>query len=309
MHYYVFYRLEFSNSLLYSLISFSFIISNLLIWEYYGILTRVLYTLASVWMGFIFILFSLLLVYEFIRPFFILPVLYIGVIVSIYSIINSFFVAVKKIKIKSDKQLRAVLLTDIHVGTIKNQEFLKKIVDKTNALNPDVVFITGDIVAGSAPLRPHMFISLKDIKAKTYFVTGNHEIYEGADEVIKILDETNVDVLRNKIVDFKGYQIIGLDFGTDLTAIKNIKKNSIVLNHQPTQFEYAASKGAKLMLSGHTHNGQIFPFNLLVRLQYKYVTGLHKIKDSFLYVSPGTGTWGPPMRLGSRNEITLIEMG
>jgi hypothetical protein len=193
---------------------------------------------------------------------------------------------------------------------------LEKIVKKTNELKPDVVALTGDLVDGSAPVTLEMLKPIEKIKAPIFFVIGNHEIYDDLKFVIPMLNRTKMKIIRNTVINWKGIQIAGIDFyESSKPAIKalnqirlNKNKFSILLNHAPIGFETAAKAGFDLQLSGHTHNGQIFPFNFLVKLRYKFLTGLHKINNSYLFVSQGTGTWGPPMRLLTDSEIVVIEL-
>jgi predicted MPP superfamily phosphohydrolase len=210
-------------------------------------------------------------------------------------------------------RLRAVQLSDIHIGSVHNSNYLQSIVEKTNALNPDVVFITGDLVDGSAPMHAGMFDELKGLKAPAYMILGNHETYEGVPEFLEIVKTTGIPVLRDEAVEFKGVQIVGLDFkdergNASRQYLKTVdySKPTIVLHHIPVGVDEMKSG---VMLSGHTHNGQIIPWNLFVRMAFKHVHGLYKTGDAYIYVSPGTGTWGPPMRLGSWNQITLLEFG
>jgi predicted MPP superfamily phosphohydrolase len=148
------------------------------------------------------------------------------------------------------------------------------------------------------------------------FTSGNHEVYAGYDNVRQMLAATQVRWLRNEIVEFNGIRIIGVDnsYGTELLqSVLDRTPSSpaftILMNHQPTGFDIAARRGVGLTLSGHVHDGQIWPFNYVVGLFYPYLKGLHENGGAFLNVSTGTGIWGPPMRLGSRTEIVLLEPG
>ncbi len=289
-----------------------------------GILSKTVYFIASMWMGVMFLLFSMLIVFEAVNlmrkvdhRMAGIVMLIIAAIFTAYGLINAMDLKVKTIELPGfGKDIDAVQLTDIHVGTIRNSGFLKEIVEKTNALDPDVVFITGDLVDGSAPLKQEMFDALKKLKAPAYFVIGNHEIYEGEENVLAILSKTNMTVLLDEKVDFKGMEIIGIRYSEDngypMQALSKMRLNSsrpaIMLNHAPTGLDAAAENGIFLTLSGHTHGGQIVPFNLLTRLRYRYVSGLHEKDGSYLYVSDGTGTWGPMMRIGTRAEITRIKL-
>jgi len=173
-----------------------------------------------------------------------------------------------------------------------------------------------DMVDGSAQLHKHTFCALNKIKAPFLFVTGNHETYEGLEEVFRVLNPTNIKMLSNEMFEFNGIQIIGVNYSFDQDHLKNMlhslkiekSKPSILMYHLPQGLDVANEAGVDLQLSGHTHNGQIFPFSLLVKLLFPYNNGLYEYNGTCLYVSQGTGTWGPPMRLGSKNEITLIKL-
>lgn len=222
---------------------------------------------------------------------------------------------------------RIVQMSDIHVGPTIGKEFIDQLVARTNSLEPDIVAITGDLVDGSVANLGKFLEPLRDIKAKhgVYFVTGNHEYFSGADEWISHLRDLGVTVLRNERVsierDGAGLDIAGIDdptgpsFGKDhgpdlarALAGRDPSHPVILLAHQPKAATEAAEHGVDLQLSGHTHGGQIFPFNFLVKLQQPFVAGLHKLRDTLIYVSPGTGYWGPPMRVGAPAEITDITL-
>jgi predicted MPP superfamily phosphohydrolase len=189
-----------------------------------------------------------------------------------------------------------------------------------------MVVITGDLVDGSvAELEPHVE-PLKRLRAKdgVYFVTGNHEYYSGANAWIAHLESLGIRVLRNERVPIRGehgFDLAGVD---DWTAHQfggehgmNLEKALsgrdpdravVLLAHQPKAIVEAGARGVDLQLSGHTHGGQLFPFNFLVGLQQPYVAGLHDHGATKIYVSRGTGYWGPPMRVGAPAEITRIEL-
>jgi uncharacterized protein len=245
-------------------------------------------------------------------------------LLSTYSIANASFLKVNKVEVKIDglkTPMKAVQISDVHLGAIHSKSYMNKIVEKTNALNPDIVFITGDLFDGGGDVSEFDISSLKDLKSKygTYFVLGNHEIYFGADKAVSWVRGNNVTVLRNEVIVVNGVQVMGMDYPGELTTgnfgLKELtskidkSKPSILLYHQPAGINEMAKENISLQLSGHLHNGQIFPFGLLQRFFFKYVSGLHKIESSYLYVSQGAGTWGPPMRFLSNSEITEIDLG
>ncbi len=222
---------------------------------------------------------------------------------------------------------RIVQLTDVHVGPTIDGAWLREIVKRVNALEPDLIAITGDLVDGSvAELGEHV-APLADLRAKhgVFFVTGNHEYYSGADEWIAELERLGVRVLRNERVSIgageHSFDLAGVDdyrakdfgrgHGADLDkalAGRDPTRELILLAHQPKQALESAGRGIGLQLSGHTHGGQIFPWGFFVRLDQKFVAGLDRHEDMWVYTSSGTGYWGPPMRVGAPAEITEIEL-
>jgi predicted MPP superfamily phosphohydrolase len=218
-------------------------------------------------------------------------------------------------------------LTDIHVGPTIGKRFIEDIVRRTNAEKPDLVAITGDLVDGSVEELREAVVRLGELSARhgVYFVTGNHEYYAGVDPWLEELKRMGIRVLRNErltigpadasldlagIDDHSGGQY-GRGHGADLPralAGRDPSRELVLLSHQPRVIAEASQAGAGLVLSGHTHGGQMWPWGHAVRLQQPYVRGLHRHGDTHLYVSCGTGYWGPPMRLGAPAEITRIEL-
>jgi predicted MPP superfamily phosphohydrolase len=220
-----------------------------------------------------------------------------------------------------------VQLTDIHVGPTIGRDFIEHVVERTNAVNPDVIAITGDLVDGSVDeLREHV-APLAKLRARygVYFVTGNHEYYSGAEAWCAELERIGIRVLRNERVTIgegdASYDLAGIDdhsasgfgggHGADLPralAGRDPTRELVLLAHQPRAVFEAARHGVGLQLSGHTHGGQIWPWNYFVRLQQPVVSGLARFGETLVYVSNGTGYWGPPMRLAAPAEITQIRL-
>jgi hypothetical protein len=291
-----------------------------------GQFIRVFYIGSAVWLGALFLFLCSLGVYEVVRLFAKIDTKTTGIVIlavvsllSVFSIINAFFINVKTVDVQIPnlkEDVKIVQLSDIHIGTIHNSEYLSKIVEKTNALRPDIVMITGDLADGSGILTQKGIAPLNKLRAKTFFTLGNHEIYEGIDNVTKLLSRTNMTILRNELVNYNGIQIIGIDNPNQMTGerfnISSIKINktkpSVLMYHPPSELKEASKAGINLQLSGHTHDGQIWPFNYVVQIFFPRVNGLYNYNGMYLYVSPGTGTWGPPFRLGSRSEITVIKL-
>ena len=244
--------------------------------------------------------------------------LILTVVVAGYSLYNAQQIKITRTTLKFDnldRDYRIVHLSDLHVKGDRSIPYLKKVVGLVNGLKPDMVLITGDLFDEGSSRDDDYLAALKDLKSKygTYFVTGNHENYFGADRAVSLIQRYNVTVLRNKTQSVAGITLIGIDYPQDaiggkpkmpanLTAGDGFK---LLLYHGPQFLNYSIN----LQLSGHVHNGQLFPNWLIVKLLYKYPVGLHKIREnSYIYVSQGTGTWGPKMRVPGYNEIALIEL-
>lgn len=288
------------------------------------IVSRIFYVASTLWMGILLFTVCSLLIFESISLFYVIPhagmLIVIAVtLLSIISVINAWQIVVKEVNVpikNLKKEVTIVQLSDLHLGTIRNSGFLKKISEKIKQLDPDIVMITGDMVDASTRLDKSTFSDLDLLRAPVYFVTGNHEIYENTDKVYEHVNDTKIKVLRNEAVEFAGIQIIGIEFSQnkghlerELEKLKIDKtKPAVLMYHCPEGIEDSKKAGIDLQLAGHTHAGQLFPFNFFVRIVYKHIKGLYDLGDMYLYVSPGTGTWGPYMRLGSRNEITLLKL-
>lgn len=310
---------RFIFALLLLILTFSFLGAIILERRFGNALTKVLYTLASHWMGVALLLLTCLLVFEVIniilkipKPYGGIAVLAVASIASMYAMINARILHITTIEIPATVNMNIAQLSDIHLGSVDGK-FLSRIVEKTNSLNPDVVVITGDLVDSHHRLDREALSRLNDLKAPVFFVLGNHERYAGIANVMALLQNTKVRTLRNESVDFDGLQIIGIDDENGVAdQLRHIRidpaKFSVLLYHRPEGLEAASKAGIDLMLSGHTHNGQIFPFNYYVRRHFRYIKGLYRHENSYLYVSAGTGTWGPRMRLGSKSEIILLKL-
>ncbi len=216
-----------------------------------------------------------------------------------------------------------VQLTDVHVGRTIKQDFIERLVQETNALNPDIVVITGDLVDLPISRIKHDLEPLKDLQAPVYFIVGNHEYFHGVADTVAYIRELGITPLLNEhVVIGKGKQQFNLVGLTDVigrrvdsyppdaaAAYKGVdqKKSCLVLAHQPKMIDEMDNYRCDLMLSGHTHGGQIFPFGLLVMAAQPYLAGLHThAPGRQIFVSRGTGYWGPPLRFLAPSEISQI---
>ena len=216
-----------------------------------------------------------------------------------------------------------VQISDLHIGGLIDREFVKASAQKINALKPDIVCITGDIIDAALDGIKETILALEGIETKhgIYYILGNHEYFHDPMKIIDFIKTTKITMLLNENVSINALKLnivgvtdrIGYRTNILMPDIHKAFKDSnpafktILLAHQPKFIEELGNYRPELVLSGHTHGGQVWPFEYLVRLQQPYVKGLHKlINGSYIYVNSGIGFWGPPMRLGSQAEITYI---
>jgi len=212
---------------------------------------------------------------------------------------------------------RIVQLTDVHIGPLLGERFARAVAAKVNALAPDLIVITGDLVDGRLEeLRPHIE-PLRQLRARdgVYAVTGNHEYYWNPSVWLEHLRSLGIPLLRNDHVAIRGaFELAGVDdssAGEDVPrAIAGCDRRLpiVLLAHHPRTVARAIAAGVDLQLSGHTHGGQLLPLGWLARLFEPHVAGLATFGATRLYVSEGTGFWGPPMRVGTRCEIAEITL-
>lgn len=222
---------------------------------------------------------------------------------------------------------RIVQLTDIHVSPTIKRPFIEAIVARANSLRPDMIALTGDLVDGSVERLRYDVAPLAELQAVDgrFFVTGNHEYYSGVDSWVAHVETLGFQVLLNQnhlierggarilvggVTDYRGGRFDARHHSDPLKAMQNAPDSDykILLAHQPKNIFQAAEAGFDLQISGHTHGGQFFPWNLFVGLTQPYILGLNQYKRTKIYVSRGTGYWGPPMRLGAPSEITLLKL-
>lgn len=226
------------------------------------------------------------------------------------------------------QEVRIMHLSDIHLGHFRGEAFLQQLVLIALKTNPDLVVITGDLFDGKKQLAKATLAPLKQFSVPVYFVEGNHDGYSGVQEIKQYLRETGIRVLENEVVEAGPLQLVGLDHmrpdeeSRSMHAIQNgqtIKhvlaslevdpdRPSVLLHHSPDGIEYASKKGIDLYLAGHTHGGQLFPVTYINDLIFHYNRGLYSYNGTQIFVSMGAGTFGPPMRIGTKSEITLVKL-
>lgn len=311
-----------------AIVSFSYFLATICVRTTTNQFADIFYFIASTWLGIVFLLFSVMLLYEIVHlttgfdsRLIISTLLLMVVGLSMYALFAGRNLTTREYTVpvaQLTAPLTIVHLSDIHVGTVHQVKYLERVVTATNDAQPDLVLITGDLFDGSAPIDEGILKPLNELSAPSYFSNGNHEEYEGLVEVKETVSHLDMQLLDNRMVEWTGLQIVGVNDrqslrNTSLTQVLDSlsldsDKPTILMYHSPSDWEVAREHGIDLMLSGHTHNGQIFPFTLLVRMAFKHINGLYQEGEQFLHVSPGTGTWGPPMRLGSRNQVTILKL-
>ena len=221
---------------------------------------------------------------------------------------------------------RIVQISDVHIGTLLRRPFAQYIADTANALSPDLTAVTGDLVDGSVTRLRDQVAPLSELRARdgVFFVTGNHDHYSGARDWVQEVSNLGMHVLFNSHQVIRrgdaAFTLAGVNDHTsgqrsgdreDLPAAfagRDPNLPTILLAHNPQTLVEASKLGVDLQISGHTHGGQMWPFKYAVRLQTLWVAGLYSWRDSLIYVSQGTGFWGPPVRLGAPAEITELTL-
>lgn len=315
----------------------SAVMSSYLIHKRDNLFTRWYYIFSGFWIGLLVNLGLMTVLVLFIRFLgslsgLILPIIYLKIVffggaflISIIGVfrawnpqITEYEVAIKDLP-DSWHNKTVVAISDVHLGPVYRERFFSRLLKKVGSLNPEAVFITGDLFDGMESdfsWLNHPFNNL-NVPRGIYYSFGNHDLYLGFNRAKSLLKEYPIKILDNKMEVVDGLQIIGInysfnhDFDLEEAILKQVnydqKKASILLFHAPKNIELAKKAGIDLQLSGHTHDGQLFPFNLLAKWMYKrYGYGLFLDGDFSLVVNGGAGTWGPPMRTANQNEIVKI---
>ena len=239
------------------------------------------------------------------------------ILIYLFGSYNARTINIKEIKIKSSnitKNYQILFISDVHLGT-NNKKHLVKIVKKINKINFDFLLIGGDLIDSSSFNFKDLNI-LKDINKPIYFVCGNHEYYlKDNQNKISQLSSFNIKHLKNTQIQINGINLVGIDDNQTESSKINFANNlcdnnlfNLFVCHKPDIWQKLDCKNY-LILSGHTHNGQIFPFNFIVKLKFKFIYGLYNKGYTNLYVSSGVACWGPKIRLGSKNEIVHLKLG
>ncbi len=246
--------------------------------------------------------------------------------------INTWFTKVNRIEVSLNGEqsemssVNMVLVSDIHLGSLTPKNRINRMVNRINALEPDIILLAGDILDEDVGPVIHRDLgsAINKLSAPlgVYGVTGNHEYIGGIAKATNYLTSHGIHLIRDSVIKINnsfylaGREDLNIDrfSGKKRKSVDELLKNTgnglpvILLDHQPFNLEKAAAAGADLQLSGHTHHGQLWPFNFITRAVYTISRGLGEVDGMKVYVSNGIGTWGPPMRLGSRPEIVQMKV-
>lgn len=242
---------------------------------------------------------------------------------------NSFTVDETEIRLpRLERDVTVMQLSDVHLGHHRGRAYLARIVEETNRRRPDLVLITGDLIDSSAALEPGVLEPLSELVAPAYFIGGNHEKYVDAKRAFELVARRGVRVLHNDVVETHGLQLVGLDYmnadedtfdmhpSDDRRTVESVLAGlplksgspSLLMHHSPVGARYVAAKGIDLMISGHTHAGQVFPFTALAALVFPFNRGLHREGATTVFVSQGAGTFMARVRVGASNELNLLRL-
>jgi len=319
-------------------LSVSFIAASLLAFRYTNAALRVFYRASAVWLGmltFLFVgaVFSWIIFgvaqltgldVNFHRT---VEVLFAAAVVTgLYGVFNASWTRITRATVRlanlpaAWRGRRAALISDLHLGHVRNGSFLRRMVAKILKEEPDAIFIAGDLYDGTAIDARRAAEPLSKLVAPhgVYFVAGNHEQFGDDSKYLHAIEAAGVRVLSNEKVEADGLQIVGVSYrqatqnGHFASVLRSIRldqeRASILLTHAPDNPEIAEAAGVSLQLSGHTHLGQFVPWSWMARRIYRqFVYGLSRIGKMQVFTSSGAGTWGPPLRLGSNPEIVVLQ--
>lgn len=320
-----------------SFLSVSFLAASLFAFRYTNPAVRAFYRVAAVWLGFVSFLFfgacASWAVFGVARLagmnvnfHGIVEALFGAAVLSgLFGLFNASWTRVRRITIRLEnlpevwRGRKAALISDLHLGHVRNGSFLRRIVARVMRERPDAVFVAGDLYDGTAVDAAQAAEPLRGLRAPqgAYFVAGNHEQFGDDSKYMNAVRNAGVRVLHNEKVEAEDLQIVGVPYNHASqdehfrSVLRHIgvdrNRASILLTHAPDRPHVAEAEGISLQVSGHTHVGQFFPWTWMARRIYRqFAYGLSRIGKMLVYTSSGAGTWGPPLRLGSSPEIVLF---
>jgi uncharacterized protein len=319
-------------------LSVSFLATSLLAFRYTNPIVRTLYRIAAVWLGIVSFLFfaagASWVIFGMTRLAganvnfhnFVKAAYAVAVLSGVAGVLNAGWTRIRRITVRLEnlpetwRGRTAALVSDLHLGHVRNGSFLKRIVAKIMRENPDAVFLAGDLYDGTAIDAAKAAEPLRALHAPhgAYFVAGNHEQFGDDSRYLQAVSNAGVRVLHNEKVEADQLQIVGVPYNQASRdehfqkVLRQIgvdrNRASILLTHAPDRPHIAEREGISLQVSGHTHVGQFYPWTWMARRIYRqFVYGLSRIGKMLVYTSSGAGTWGPPLRLGSSPEIVLLQ--
>jgi uncharacterized protein len=328
----------FWTRLAFAVLSISFVSASLLAFRYTNAVVRIFYRAAAIWLGWLsFLTFAAICswgvlevaevagfglnFHRMVETLFALAIL-----AGIYGVFNASMTRVTRATVQlanlpqAWRGRKAALISDVHLGHVRNGNFLRRTIAKILKEEPDAIFIAGDLYDGTAIDAKLAAQPLSELSAPggVYFVAGNHEQFGDDSSYLHAVEAAGVRVLRNEKVEVDGLQIVGVPYNnaarpsTFASVLHSLgldrSRASILLTHAPDHPEVAEAAGVSLQLSGHTHLGQFIPWSWMARRMYRqFVYGLSRIGRMQVFTSSGAGTWGPPLRLGSNPEIVMLE--
>ncbi|HTA23899.1 MAG TPA: metallophosphoesterase [Terriglobales bacterium] len=324
--------------LAFGLLSVSFVAASLLAFRYTNAAVRTFYRAAAVWLGLLTFLFfaavSSWIIFGVARlaglPVNFHPMVellfWVALVTGLYGVFNASWTRITRTTVRlanlpmAWRGRRAALISDVHLGHVRNGNFLRRMIAKIASEKPDAIFIAGDLYDGTAIDAGRAAEPLNKLTAPhgVYFVAGNHEQFGDDSKYLHAIAAAGVRVLSNEKVEVDGLQIIGVPYrnatphGQFASVLHSLRldrdRASILLTHAPDHPEIAEAAGVSLQLSGHTHLGQFIPWSWMARRIYRqFVYGLSRLGKMQVFTSSGAGTWGPPLRLGSNPEIVMLE--
>ena len=325
-------------ALITGILSISFVTASSLAYFYTNGAVRALYRTAATWTGFLsFLVFAAALSWIVfaigaiagvaLNFHLIVVMLYTAAaFIGFYGLFNAHWTRITRIQVELEnlpatwRGRKAALVSDVHLGHVRNGNFLRRLIAKILNEQPDAIFIAGDLYDGTAIDAHRAAQPLSQLSAPhgVYFVAGNHEQFADDSKYLNAIKAAGVRVLDNERVDVDGLQILGVPYRNATTNgdLSNVlhrldldrQRASILLVHAPDHPEAAEAAGVSLQLSGHTHLGQFIPWSWMARRMYRqFVYGLSRIGKMQVFTSSGAGTWGPPIRIGSNPEIVMLE--
>lgn len=319
-------------------LAFSFVVASLLAFRFSNPAVRFVYWLAAVWMGFLNYFFWASLICRLLWfalrlahfPFSFRPhiaaVLYgAATLITLYGLINARILRIRSLTVTlpnlpaSWRGRRAVVVSDLHLGSINGANFCRRVAAKANSLKPDIVFLCGDLFDGTKADVNLVLTPLRQLAPPLgiFFSTGNHEEFTDPAHYLEAISSARIRVLHDELVNVDRMQVAGVFYHSSSSPLRikaaldgmNLDRTrpSILLNHAPTRLPTVEQAGFTLQLSGHTHGGQFLPFTWITRSIYGlFTTGLHSFGSLQVYTSTGAGAWGPPIRVGTNPEVVLI---